>query len=100
MTAHAETHAPEASHDIHVDAADPRLQLAASLKFEPSELHDFELADRAAGQMMGKLLAFLFCVLLTLMTGVNLWMIKNAAKTTDPQAPVVVEEHAATGGHH
>lgn len=100
MTAHAETHAPEVSHDVHVDSSDPRLQLAASLKFEPSELHDFELADKAAGQMMGKLLAFLFCVLLTLMTGVNLWMIKNAAKTTDPQAPVGVVDHSKAGGHH
>lgn len=101
MTAHAETHAHEVSHDVHVDSSDPRLQLAASLKFEPSELHDFELADKAAGQMMGKLLAFLFCVLLTLMTGVNLWMIKNANNTTDPQAPVGVEQHATTAsGHH
>lgn len=96
MTAHAESHAPEVSHVSHVDSSDPRAQLAASLKFETSELHDFDMADRAAGQMMGKLLAFLFCVLLFLMTGVNIWMIKNAAKGTDPQAPVTVN----TKGHH
>jgi hypothetical protein len=96
MTAHAESHAPEVAHVSHVDGSDPRAQLAASLKFEPSELHDFDMADRAAGQMMGKLLAFLFCVLLFLMTGVNIWMMKNAAKGTDPQAPVTVHSK----GHH
>jgi len=97
MTAHAETHAPEVAHASHSDGGDPRIQIAASLKFEPSEVHDFELADKAAGQMMGKLLAFLFCVLVTLMSGVNIWMIKHASTGTDPQAPVTVE---AESGHH
>lgn len=97
MTAHTETHAPEVAHASHTEGVDPRVALAASLKLEPSELHDFELADKAAGQMMGKLLAFLFCVLLFLMSGVNLWMIKNAAKGLDPQAPVGAETVA---GHH
>jgi hypothetical protein len=104
MTAHAETPAPEISHvgDFHVgDSGDPRLQAAIALKFEPTELRDFELADKAAGQMMGKLLAFLFCVLLFLMIGVNIWMTRNAAKGTDPQAPVGVEvEHSKEAGHH
>jgi hypothetical protein len=99
MTAHAETHAHEAVHATHT--GDPRLDAAAALKFEPSELHDFELADKAAGQMMGKLLAFLFCVLLFLMTGVNVWMMKNAAQGTDPQAPIGVNaSHNNAGGHH
>jgi hypothetical protein len=98
MTAHAEPHAPETAHAS--DGGDPRLQAALALKFEPSELRDFAMADKAAGQMMGKLLAFLFCVLLTLMIGVNIWMVKNAAKGTDPQAPVgVEEEHHAPAGH-
>ena len=97
MTAHAETSTAEVVHASHNDGADPRLLLAEKLKFEPSELHDFEVADRAAGQMMGKLLAFLFCVLLFLMSGVNIWMISHAAKGTDPQAPVSA---ASTPGHH
>ena len=97
MTAHAESHAPEVAHASHVDSTDPRIQLAASLKFEPSEIHDFDMADKAAGQMMGKLLAFLFCVLLFLMSGVNIWMIKNASTGTDPQAPVT--PHAAPVQH-
>ncbi len=93
MTAHA----PEVAHASHVESGDPRLQIAASLRFEPVELRDFELADKAAGQMMGKLLAFLFCVLLFLMAGVNVWMLSNSAKGTDPQAPVDVESAPA---HH
>ena len=98
MTAHAETHAPEVGHSS--DGGDPRLQAAIALKFEPSELREFELADKAAGQMMGKLLAFLFCVLLTLMTGVNIWMMGNHSKSTDPQAPIGVSaEHHSDGGH-
>jgi hypothetical protein len=97
MTDHAETHSPEVAHTSHNAGSDPRLQLAASLKFEPSEVYDFDMADKAAGQMMGKLLAFLFCVLLFLMSGVNIWMIRNAAHGSDPQAPVVTETTAA---HH
>jgi len=97
MTAHIETHAPEVGHSSHADGGDPRIQIAESLKFERSEVRDFELADKAAGQMMGKLLAFLFCVLLFLMSGVNIWMIKNASTGTDPQAPVTTE---AAPGHH
>lgn len=98
MTAHAETPVHDAGHDA---SADPRIEIAKSLKLEPSELHDFEVADKAAGQMLGKLLAALFCVLLTLMTGVNLWMTKNAAKGTDPQAPITVDaDHTSNGGHH
>lgn len=97
MTAHAETHAPESAHNYEGVIEDPRIQAATALKFEPSEVRDFDLADKAAGQMMGKLLAFLFCVLLFLMTGVNIWMIKNKAQGTDPQAPVGVQ---ADAGHH
>lgn len=99
MTAHAEHHAPETVVASHGDGVDPRLQAALALKFEPSELRDFDLADKAAGQMMGKLLAFLFCVLLFLMSGVNIWMISHKAKGTDPQAPIGVEteQHAASG---
>jgi hypothetical protein len=96
MTA-AETHAPEAVVD-NSTVVDPRLQVAAALKFEPIELQDFELADKAAGQMMGKLLGVLFCVLVTLMSGVNIWMIKNHAKGNDPQAPIVVD--SAPTEHH
>lgn len=97
MTDHAESHATEAAHVGHIQGADPRLELAAALKFEPSEVYDFDMADRSAGQMMGKLLAFLFCVLLFLMVGVNIWMMRNASHGTDPQAPVGVE---ATSEHH
>jgi type IV secretory pathway TrbD component len=62
------------------------------------------MADKAAGQMMGKLLAVLFCVLLFLMTGVNIWMLTHAStiKDTDPQAFAygnTAGEHAAEGHH-
>lgn len=97
MSDHVQIHSPEVVHASHMEGSDPRMQLAAALKFEPSELHDFDMADKAAGQMMGKLLAFLFCVLLFLMTGVNLWMAKNAAKGLDPQAPVAADSGSA---HH
>ena len=97
MTDHVETHFSEAAHTSHIQGSDPRLQLAALLKFEPSEVYDFDMADKSAGQMMGKLLAFLFCVLLFLMSGVNIWMIRNAARGTDPQAPVGTE---AASAHH
>ena len=95
MTAHAESHAPAVTHAAY--GADPRIPLATALKFEPSELREFDLADKAAGQMMGKLLAFLFCVLLFLMTGVNIWMLTHSSTIddTDPQAFV----YGDTGGH-
>ena len=105
MTVHAETQLSPESHVLHTD---PRIQLAAALKFEPSEVHDFDMADKAAGQMMGKLLAALFCVLLFLMTGVNIWMLTHAStiKDTDPQAFAygnraehTAGEHAADGHH-
>ena len=86
MTAHAETHPTSVAPADHSYDADPRIALAMALKFEPSELRGFDMADKAAGQMMGKLLASLFCVLLFLMTGVNIWMASNAATTNDPQA--------------
>ena len=101
MTAHADTHAPVTTHAIH--SADPRIALASSLKFEPSELHDFDMADKSAGQMMGKLLGALFCVLLFLMTGVNIWMLTHSStiNDTDPQA-FVYDRDAGHGdsGHH
>ena len=101
MTAHAETQTPAVTHAIN--SADPRIPLAAALKFEPSELHDFDMADSAAGQMMGKLLAFLFCVLLFLMTGVNLWMMTHSStiEDKDPQAFAYSQDegHGAEGHH-
>lgn len=100
MTAHAETHASESVHATHTSAEDRRIEAAKALKFEVSELRDFELADKAAGQMMGKLLAFLFCVLLFLMAGVNLWMIGRDATGTDPQGPVAKAGHASESTHH
>ena len=87
MTTHAEIHSPVGVQELYQD--DPRLQAALALKFEPSELHEFDMADRSAGQMMGKLLAFLFCVLLFLMAGVNIWMIENATPVTEGIKPVV-----------
>lgn len=100
MTAHTETHAPEVAHDAGHGSADPLIQVAEALKFEPVELQEFQAADKTAGQMMGKLLGFLFCVLLTLMTGVNIWMIGRQAKgTDDPQGPIKATAEA-TPGHH
>ncbi len=100
MTAHAETHAPVTTHAI--SSADPRIALATALKFEPSELTDFDKADKAAGQMMGKLLAFLFCVLIFLMTGVNIWMLNHSSTIDDkdPQAFVLEADSHETAGHH
>jgi hypothetical protein len=102
MTAHAETHASESAHATHASSEDPRIEAAKALKFEVSELRDFEQADKAAGQMMGKLLAFLFCVLVFLMTGVNLWMVGRDATGTDPQGPVSAAKagHAGESAHH
>lgn len=102
MTAHAESHVATGVHTGEGNTNDERLQAALALKFEPSEVQDFEAADRAAGQMMGKLLAFLFCVLLFLMTGVNIWMMSNAAKGTDPQAELSgeVTPNGAAPAHH
>ena len=102
MTDHAATHTTEPVHFSHSGPEDPRIEAARALKFEASELRDFERADKAAGQMMGKLLAFLFCVLLFLMTGVNLWMIGRDATGTDPQGPVagVKSGHSGEAGHH
>ena len=93
------THAAEITHADHSHDVDPRVQLAASLKFEPSELRDFDMADKAAGQMMGKLLAFLFCVLLFLMAGVNIWMISHAS-TIEDKDPLVFGRAEATAVHH
>jgi hypothetical protein len=102
MTVQAETHASESQHSSHAESADPRLEAAKALHFEVSELHDFEMADKAAGQMMGKLLAFLFCVLLFLMTGVNIWMVGRDATGKDPQAPITSTKsgHGSEATHH
>ena len=98
MTAHTESHTHEEA-TLH---ADPRLELAKSLKFEPSELIDFNNADKAAGQMMGKLLGFLFCVLLFLMTGVNIWMLTHSSTIDDkdPQAFAYGESSGHAAAHH
>lgn len=100
MTAHAETHAPAITYPI--DSSDPRIPLATALKFEPSEVHDFDVADSAAGQMMGKLLAFLFFVLVFLMLGVNIWMINHSSsiKDQDPQAFTYGNDGHQSGGNH
>jgi len=100
MTAHAETHASESTHVI--GSTDPRIQLAKSLKFEPSEVHDFDMADKAAGQMMGQLLGLLFCVLLFLMTGVNIWMLTHSSTIhdTDPQSFLNADSDGHGAGQH
>lgn len=97
MTTHAETHTADHADSTHGHDGGSNDQILAALKFEPSELHDFQIADRAAGQMMGKLLAFLFCVLLCLMTGVNIWMIGRGAGGVDPQA---FAKPRASSAHH
>jgi hypothetical protein len=97
MSEHAATHTAEVFPPGGHEVVDPRLAVAAALKFEPVELQDFELADKVAGQMMGKLLGFLFCVLVTLMTGVNIWMITHKAQGSDPQAPIAAQP---APGHH
>ena len=93
------THATEVVHSDHAHGIDPRLEIAKSLKFEATELHDFGLADKAAGQMMGKLLAFLFCVLLFLMTGVNIWMLTHSSTIDDKDPQAFINDDAAASHH-
>jgi hypothetical protein len=65
-------------------------------RFEKSELEFFVDEDKTAGQAIGKLLAIVFLISFFLMSGVCVWMLKNANQSDDPQAGIgqdVATEH-------
>ena len=67
------------------------------LRFEKSELDSFVADDQYAGQAIGKLLAVVFLISFVLMSGVCIWMLRNASDSHDPQAGVGAASDAA---HH
>lgn len=77
-------------------AAQPHVVPMAGLKFEKIELQEFLDADRGAGQHIGILLAFLFCVLFVLMSGATLWTYIHQNQSHDPHALPAATDH---GGH-
>ncbi|OYW19563.1 MAG: hypothetical protein B7Z55_08620 [Planctomycetales bacterium 12-60-4] len=54
------------------------------LRFEKQELESFVADDTHAGQAIGQLLAFLFCVLLTLMVSATVWTVIHQNRSDDP----------------
>ena len=60
-------------------------------RFEKSELTYFVDEDKNAGQNIGKLLAGVFLISFVLMSGVCIWMLRNAHHGHDPQAGIGVE---------
>jgi hypothetical protein len=70
---------------------------APDLRFEKEELHFFEADDRGAGQHIGILLAFIFCILVVLMTGVTIWTTKYKSVGHDPHS---IPSAPDPGGHH
>ena len=80
------------SHGDHGHAATATAPLDA-LRFEKQELQFFDDEDRAAGVAIGRLLAFFFCILLTLMVSVTVWMCFNENASDDPQAGVGAAYH-------
>lgn len=77
-------------HDAHGTAVADGDPLAA-LRFEKQELSDFVTDDRGAGAAIGQLLAFIFCILLVLMTSVTCWTVYHQNQSDDPH-------HALSGG--
>jgi hypothetical protein len=63
-------------------------------RFEKVELEEFQDADRGAGQHIGILLAFLFCVLFVLMSGATLWTFYHQSSSPDPHARPAATDHA------
>ncbi len=79
------------AHDDHGAVA--TVSPLEALRFEKQELQFFDDEDRAAGVAIFKLLASFFCILLTLMVGVTIWMTYNANASEDPQAGVGAAYH-------
>lgn len=77
----APIHADHGSHD-HGHA--PAATGLDSLRFEKQELESFVNDDTRAGVAIGQLLAFLFCVLLTLMVGATIWTTQHLNISADP----------------
>ncbi len=70
-------------HDAHgttVTEGDP----LAALRFEKQEVAWFDSEDRGAGVAIGQLLAFIFCILLVLMTSVTYWTSYHQNQSDDP----------------
>uniref|UniRef100_A0A7C2K2B2 Uncharacterized protein n=1 Tax=Schlesneria paludicola TaxID=360056 RepID=A0A7C2K2B2_9PLAN len=90
---------PHAGHGAavadHPDSA-VHATTADALRFEKVELEEFQDADRGAGQHIGILLAFLFCVLLVLMSSATLWTYFHQSNSDDPHAKPAAADH---GGH-
>jgi hypothetical protein len=78
------------SHAVHgevvTDPAAHAAHEAVGHKFEKIELTEFQDADRGAGQHIGILLAFLFVVLLVLMSSATLWTYIHQNVGHDPHA--------------
>lgn len=73
----------------------PHAPAAGELRFEKSEIQQFSDEDSLAGRAIGKLLAFLFCVLLVLMTGATIWTVYHQNASHDPHAvPATPSDHA------
>lgn len=73
-------------HDAHGDSGHGSAGhgVAADLKFEPSELVYFQSEDKEAGQVLGKLLAGIFMVLVVLMMTAASWGLSHRAETQNP----------------
>ncbi len=73
------------SHDDHGHGVTATATLD-SLRFEKQEREFFDEEDRKAGVAIGQLLAVFFCILLTLMVSVTVWMCYNANASDDPHS--------------
>lgn len=74
-------------HDAHGTTATAEDPLAA-LRFEKQELAAFVTEDQGAGVAIGQLLAFIFCILLVLMTSVTYWTALHQNQSDDPHHTV------------
>ncbi|MDZ4684935.1 MAG: hypothetical protein SH850_07565 [Planctomycetaceae bacterium] len=89
---HADHGAAVTGHTEHAAHA----PTAGDHRFEKSELEEFTHADRGAGQHIGILLALLFVVLLTLMSGATIWTYIHQNASDDPHA---VQRATDRSGH-
>lgn len=79
------TDSAHSDHDSHSPAAHGHGHGAvAELKFEPSELDFFKSEDKIAGQVLGKLLAGIFMILLVLMIVAASWGLTHHTISDNP----------------
>lgn len=90
-----------AEHGATAVAADSHAAPApGELRFEKQELESFVADDTHAGRAIGQLLAFLFCVLLTLMVSATIWTAQNQNINDDPFAILYQnQDDGHSGGH-